>query len=57
MTVVPAETHQVWPGDSYPLGSKYDGAGTNFALFSHVAEKVELCLIDREGQETRIELK
>ncbi|WP_018297046.1 glycogen debranching protein GlgX [Corynebacterium lubricantis] len=57
MTEVPAEIHQVWPGEAYPLGSKYDGAGTNFALFSNVAEKVELCLINRAGEETRIELK
>ena len=33
--------HQVWPGDPYPLGSTYDGAGTNFALFSDIADKVE----------------
>ena len=36
----------VWPGTPYPLGATYDGAGTNFALFSEVAERVELCLID-----------
>lgn len=45
---------QIWPGQSYPLGSKYDGAGTNFAIFSDVAEKVELCLIDAECNEERI---
>ncbi|CAM3923744.1 glycogen debranching protein GlgX [Corynebacterium belfantii] len=44
----------IWPGQSYPLGSKYDGAGTNFAIFSDVAEKVELCLIDAECNEERI---
>ncbi|MDU0478024.1 glycogen debranching protein GlgX [Staphylococcus chromogenes] len=48
---------QVWPGDAYPLGSTYDGAGTNFALFSDIAEKVELCLIDREQNEERIVLE
>ncbi|WP_156231212.1 glycogen debranching protein GlgX [Corynebacterium occultum] len=47
----------VWPGDAYPLGSTYDGAGTNFAIFSDVAEKVELCLIDREENEVRINLE
>ena len=46
----------VWPGSSYPLGANYDGGGTNFALFSEIAEKVELCLIDDDGQETRISL-
>ncbi len=48
---------QVWPGDNYPLGSTYDGAGTNFALFSNVAEKVELCLIDEDNTETRIPIE
>ncbi|WP_405592852.1 glycogen debranching protein GlgX [Streptomyces sp. NBC_01190] len=43
-------------GRAYPLGAEYDGAGTNFALFSEVAEKVELCLIDGDGTERRIEL-
>jgi isoamylase len=46
----------VWPGSSYPLGATYDGAGTNFSLFSEVAEKVELCLIAKDGAETRINL-
>jgi isoamylase len=35
---------QIWPGTPYPLGATWDGAGTNFALFSEVAERVELCL-------------
>ena len=46
---------QVWPGSSYPLGATYDGRGTNFALFSEVAERVELCLFDDARTETRIE--
>ncbi|MGH3946071.1 MAG: glycogen debranching protein GlgX [Pseudonocardiaceae bacterium] len=37
---------QSWPGAAYPLGAGYDGAGTNFTLFSEVADKVELCLFD-----------
>jgi isoamylase len=50
---------EVWPGTPYPLGATWDGAGTNFALFSEVAEQVELCLFgddDASGQsgETRI---
>jgi isoamylase len=36
----------VWPGTAYPLGATWDGSGTNFALFSEVAEQVELCLFD-----------
>ena len=47
---------QVWPGTPYPLGATYDGSGTNFALFSEVAEKVVLCLIDDDGSETCVEL-
>ncbi|WP_309134979.1 glycogen debranching protein GlgX [Cellulomonas sp.] len=47
---------QIWPGRPYPLGATYDGTGTNFALFSGVAERVELCLIDADGSETRIDL-
>jgi isoamylase len=47
---------KVWPGEAYPLGATYDGVGTNFALFSEVAERVELCLFDDAGAETRIDL-
>lgn len=47
---------QVWPGNPYPLGATYDGAGTNFSLFSEVATSVELCLIAKDGTETRIPL-
>ena len=49
-------SRQVWPGSPSPLGSTYDGAGTNFAIFSEIAENVELCLIDHDGNEERIEL-
>ncbi|HVF74237.1 MAG TPA: glycogen debranching protein GlgX [Acidimicrobiales bacterium] len=47
---------EIWPGDPFPLGATYDGAGTNFSLFSEVAERVELCLFDDDGTETRVEL-
>ncbi|BBY20928.1 glycogen debranching protein GlgX [Mycobacterium stomatepiae] len=46
----------VWPGGAYPLGATYDGAGTNFSLFSEIAEQVDLCLIDERGDESRIPL-
>ncbi|WP_411700673.1 glycogen debranching protein GlgX [Conyzicola sp.] len=46
----------VWPGSAYPLGATYDGNGTNFALFSESAQKVELCLFDDDHNETRFEL-
>ena len=42
---------RVWPGKPYPLGATWDGSGTNFALFSAHAEKVELCLFDDAGKE------
>src|SRR6202012_3485570 len=45
-----------WPGKAYPLGASYDGAGTNFAVFSEVAEKVGLCLFDAGGTESRVTL-
>jgi isoamylase len=47
---------KVWPGSPYPLGASYDGGGTNFALFSEVASRVELCLFDDNGKETRVDL-
>jgi glycogen operon protein len=47
---------ELWPGHPYPLGATYDGAGTNFALFSEVADAVDLCLIDDDGTERRVAL-
>jgi isoamylase len=49
-------TMKLWPGNSWPLGAMYDGAGTNFSIFSENAEKVELCLFDDEGKEIRFNL-
>ena len=48
---------QAWPGKPYPLGAIYDGFGTNFALFSGVADRVELCLFDDTGREERVALE
>ena len=31
---------EVWPGGPYPLGASYNWAGTNFAQFSEVAERL-----------------
>ena len=47
---------EIWPGEPFPLGATYDGAGTNFSLFSEQAEKVELCLFDASGAERRMDL-
>jgi isoamylase len=46
-----------WPGRPYPLGAAYDGAGTNFSLFSEMAEGVELCLFGEDGTEERLPLE
>ncbi|MEA2987480.1 MAG: isoamylase, partial [Alphaproteobacteria bacterium] len=40
-------------GTPHPLGATFDGQGTNFALFSANAEKVELCLFDAGGGRER----
>jgi hypothetical protein len=41
-------------GKPFPLGATWDGLGVNFALFSAHATKVELCLLDANG-ETELE--
>jgi isoamylase len=50
------EAVETWPGRPYPLGAAYDGGGTNFSLFSEVADHVELSLFDDEGNERRVAL-
>ncbi|GAB2748526.1 glycogen debranching protein GlgX [Terrabacter koreensis] len=47
---------EIWPGKPYPLGATYDGSGVNFAVFSEVAERIELCLLDDDLNETRLDL-
>ena len=47
---------KIWPGQPYPLGAVFDGSGTNFSLFSEIAERVELCFFDESDNETRIDL-
>ena len=51
-----AQAPAIWPGRPAPLGAIYDGYGTNFALFSSVADDVVLCLFDELDREQRIEL-
>ncbi|MCA6124998.1 glycogen debranching protein GlgX [Bradyrhizobium sp. WSM 1704] len=43
-------------GLPYPLGASWSGNGTNFAVFSANATKVELCLFDGERETHRFEL-
>ena len=48
---------RVWAGTAYPLGATWDGSGTNFALFSEVAGRVEVCLFGPgDRRERRVEL-
>jgi isoamylase len=47
---------RMWPGSPYPLGATFDGGGSNFSIFSEVAEKIELCLFDDDGKETRFSM-
>jgi glycogen operon protein len=46
----PAATTRLSVGAPHPLGATWDGRGTNFALFSANATKVELCLFDPQGR-------
>ncbi len=46
----PKASQRISAGTPHPLGATWDGRGTNFALFSSTAEKVELCLFDRTGR-------
>ena len=38
------------PGAPYPLGATWDGLGTNFAVFSAHARRIDLCLFDQSGR-------
>ena len=54
---MPEDRVEAWPGRPFPFGPSYDGTGTNFALFSEVAEAVDLCLFDGAGDERRVRLE
>jgi len=41
---------RLFAGAPSPLGATWGGRGTNFALFSANAERVELCLFDPDGE-------
>ncbi len=56
----PVTVPRQWVGTPYPLGASFDGSGTNFSIFSSVADGVELCLLgdstpDGRRDEVRIE--
>ena len=46
---------QTRPGKPYPLGATFDGRGVNFAVFSRVATRVEVCLYDPADPQHEIE--
>jgi isoamylase len=43
-------TPRLMPGSPYPLGATRDRLGTNFAVFSAHAERIDLCLFDPSGR-------
>jgi glycogen operon protein len=50
VTVTAPSAPEIRPGLPHPLGATWDGQGTNFAIYSSVAEQVELCLYDAGGE-------
>ncbi len=52
-----ATRHRVERGEPAPLGASASRHGVNFAIYSRIADKVEVCLFAEDGRETeRIEL-
>jgi glycogen operon protein len=47
---------RIWPGAPYPLGATFDGVGTNMAVFSEAAERVDVCLVAEDGSEQCVTL-
>ena len=47
---------QAMKGQPYPLGVTVDERGANFAVRSGIAEAVEVCLFDGDGEQERVEL-
>ena len=48
-----AKSWHIEEGKPYPMGATLTSKGANFTLFSINAEKVELCLFDKD-KETRL---
>ncbi len=47
---MPSPPERIQAGLPYPLGATCDGIGTNFAVFSAHATRMELCLFDPSGR-------
>ena len=56
MATHPTPDSQVLPGRPFPLGAHPEAGGVRFAVASSVADRVELCLIDDDGAECRVDL-
>jgi len=54
--VAEAGARRAHPGSQFPLGATPTAGGTNFAVFSGIADAVTLCLFDAAGRETRVPL-
>ena len=52
----PAGELVAWPGEPFPIGTRWDGEGTNFAIWSPSATGAEVCLFDGSGAEHRVRL-
>ena len=53
---VPVDPQGARPGDPWLLGATPLPDGTNFAVFSEVAQGMTLCLFDTDGSESRVPL-
>ena len=47
-----ATRHRVEKGQPYPLGATAGRLGVNFAVYSSVADRIEVCLFSEDGRET-----
>jgi glycogen operon protein len=56
MATRPTPDTRVLAGRPYPLGAHPEAGGVRFAVTSPVADAVEVCLINEDGSERRIEL-
>jgi glycogen operon protein len=54
--MIEIRTNRLREGAPYPLGASWDGEGTNFAVFSAHATKVEVCLFEGDVETQRIAL-
>ncbi|MEY2932775.1 MAG: hypothetical protein RL033_3524, partial [Pseudomonadota bacterium] len=46
---------EVRPGRPYPRGACFDGRGVNFAVYSSVASRIEVCLFDPAQPDREVE--